>query len=50
MATKKIILKTARRRRGTVSRAAIRKAVETVLAASKEARSIKVRARIPQAQ
>jgi hypothetical protein len=42
MATRNIIVKTSRRpRKGTVSRAAIRKAVETVFGSSKARKSIR---------
>ncbi len=40
MASQKIILKTARTRKGTVSRAAIRKAVETVFNAHASAKTL----------
>lgn len=52
MATKKIILKTAKKRKGTVSRAAIRKAVQTVFGSSKSVHpaQAKTRASVLQAQ
>jgi len=40
MATRKIILKTAKARKGTVTRTAIRKAVQTVFGASKAEKSV----------